>query len=223
MDQSQKNSVGTAIDQNDFLPSPLSHEGWLEFNRLEWGVQPHRVSLSPADGKQTWSLETVFYTNRRGKLVMPPLNPFLPLRFTVPAARPGTAGRRWREAATELVALWRARGLAGTVCLPPGYQDVRPWLWHGFVAQPRYTYVIPLPLHEDVLEPDVRNKIRKARRLGYVCDRIDDFTSAMECLQAPEVRKGFSYSISAESLRRMKSCLGENAVSGGHSSMSYTL
>lgn len=193
------------------LPSPLFDDGWLEFNKAHWGVQPHRISLTPGGGKETWSLEGVFYTNRRGMVVLPPLNPYLPIHFSTPATRAGAKGRRWRDAAGQLATLWRDRGLGGTIALSPGYLDVRPWMWQGFVAHPRYTYHIALPLDEGKLELDVRNKVRKARRRGYVCDVTRDFKAAAECLSAPEARKGFSYRIESTGLDLMQACLGERA------------
>ena len=52
----------------------LTLDGWLEFNRIKWGLSPVRLSLSDSESQRP-AVELVVYTDREGRIKTPKLNP----------------------------------------------------------------------------------------------------------------------------------------------------
>lgn len=188
--------------------SPLFHPGWLEFNRQKWGAVPRAIHLA-RDGAARPAIDAVYYLDRRGRIVHPPLNPYLPVRFTSTPTRGRTRlYRQWTEAAAWLVAEMQDRGLRSTVALPPGVTDVRAWQWAGFRASVRYTFILDLPytgVHQD---PMVRNRIASATRRGYRCETDADLADVLTCLRETERRQGFEHQLELGDLERARACMG---------------
>jgi hypothetical protein len=61
--------------------SALFLDGWIKFNEEKWVYKAERV-LFQLPGKELPKLEGVFYLDKKGHVVMPPRNPYLPLQFT---------------------------------------------------------------------------------------------------------------------------------------------
>ncbi|PWH19385.1 MAG: hypothetical protein DDG58_05045, partial [Ardenticatenia bacterium] len=60
--------------------SPLLLDGWLEFNRYKWNVTPIKLRISE-EGKKVPAVEAILYLDKVGRIVQPPLNPYLPVVF----------------------------------------------------------------------------------------------------------------------------------------------
>jgi hypothetical protein len=87
-------------------------------------------------------------------------------------------------------------------------EDVRPWLWQGFLVGVRYTYCLDLPIQPALVDPSVRKHGNKAARLGMTVERVTDIEPVVECLAETEARKGFSLGIGLRELRTALNLLG---------------
>lgn len=191
------------------LPSPLALEGWHEFNRIKWGVRPHRVAFGQSEGDGA-RLDAVLYLNRRGRVYLPDDNPYLPVWFRPsPTSFPSRSERRWLTLAEQLADEMRARGMANAVDLPVGIMDGRPWRWAGFSVGAKYTYVVDLPYSPERMEKNSRSQLRRAERAGYRCERTDRLADAHVCLVETAARKGFRLDLSLRDLETARELLGD--------------
>ncbi len=186
---------------------PLFHPGWIEFNEQQWGLEAEHVTLTPDKG-DAWRLDTVLYHNRRGRLVTPPRNPYLPIHFECSSERPASINRRKRMALTRLAERLRETGLGGSLSLSPVADDVRPFEWAQMSARPRFTYHLEIAGREERIDPSARKKARKCRRLDYRCEVSDDYAAVAGCLSGPEARKGFDYRLETAELERLAELMG---------------
>src|SRR6266508_3266658 len=107
--------------------NPLALEGWLQYNRAKWGLQPRLVGF-PADGSEGPVIEAVLYLDAKGRVRLPKTNPYLPVAFAATSATaPRRVSRQRLDAAESLAAEMRRLGLGNTIILPPEISDVRPW------------------------------------------------------------------------------------------------
>lgn len=187
----------------------LSHPGWLEFNRRKHGLEP-RVVRFASEGSPLPAIETVFYLDRRGRIVHPPLNPYMPVRFaSTPTRGRARLYRQWLEVAAPLAAEMRAHGLRSNYALPPEILDVRPWQWAGFRALVRYTFVLDLPHPASHHDPMVRNRVTTAARRGYRCEAGAPPPHVLACLEETECRQGFAHQLGQADLLHARECLGD--------------
>lgn len=194
--------------------SPLFLDEWLEFNRVTWGLEPLRLTMTEP-GKQLPRLDTVLYLDKRCRIVRPPLNAHLPIAFTpTPTDRPARLHSQWQAVAALLAEEFRVRGLCGNVPLSSEARDVREWQWRGFVAEVRYTFHLRLPFDEALARAQVRKNIQKAGRAGLVCERAlpADLPSVFSCIQSTETRQRFSHGLSLDDLRRAVDLLGPECL-----------
>lgn len=192
--------------------SPLAHPGWLEFNSRKWGLKAQVVCLS-GDGAPLPAIDAVLYLDRRGRIVHPALNPYVPLSFTsTPTRGRSRLYRQWLEAAGWMAAEMRGRGLRSAIALPPDIEDVRPWQWAGFRADLRYTFVLDLPHAAEHQDPMVRNRITSATRRGYRCEQGADLADVWSCLLGTQARQGFVHGLSLADLTLAHGCLGDERL-----------
>jgi len=192
---------------------PLTLDGWLEFNRYKWDVKPLMVRLSE-EGKELPAIEAVLYLNRRGRIVQPPLNPYLPVSFYITPTEKMSRIYRQRASLNKLlVEEFIRRGTKGSVTFPPEMFDVRQWQWNGFLTQVRYTFFIDLPYSIALSDYSVRKHVNKARRKGFTCERgtKDMFAEVIACLAETEARQRFSYRLNVKDLELALSLLGEES------------
>jgi hypothetical protein len=188
--------------------SPLELPAWLEFNQWRWGFEAVLVSeRDPGRG----SVHAVLYLDRRGRIVLPHTNAFLPVRFESEGAG-RTAESTWLAVGDRLAEHMRRRHVQGRVILPPNITDVRPLQWRGFSANVVYTYLVDLPFDPASAARSARRRAKKAVSLGLTCERSDDFTAIAEVLAQTERRQGFSYGISASQLQKAGDLLGRSAL-----------
>lgn len=189
---------------------PLFHEGWITFNERHWSVRAERLELGPKSGT-AWRLQAVLYHSKQGGLVTPPRNAYLPAAIETAGSRPAIVSARRREAISALADLVSVRGVTHSLTLSSAVDDVRPFHWHGFQVEPRYTYHVDLPLSQDDFDPKVGNKIRKAEKSGYCCEVTVDFDRVQECLRGPEDRKRFAHKVDTHALQELQRLMGPDA------------
>lgn len=191
--------------------SPLSLEGWLEFNRLKWGVTPTKISYQKK-GKERPTIEAILYLDHRGRVLLPPRNPYGVAELK-PTDTKSTIGleKQWISTATAFAEDMLRRGLSSPFILPPGMKDVRPWQWAGFKTDIRYTYHLDFPFALKQADGRVRNKIRKALKLGYRCQRTTNAKHILACMQSTEKRQGFRHLLTLRDIEMLFSLLGNQA------------
>jgi hypothetical protein len=189
--------------------TPLELPGWLEFNTWRTGLEAHRFSAAPDGGPE---IRAVFYHDRRGRLKLPPTNPYIPIVFRSGRQRPSGRTAEWLRAAAPLVDEMRRRGITNQHCLPPDVEDVRPWRWGGFLVGVRYTYCLDFPFDPTLVDRSVSRNRNKAARLGMTVERVTDVEPVIECLAETEARKGFALGIGFRELSLAQSLLGPDSL-----------
>ncbi len=190
----------------DLGRSPFFHDGMLAFNREKWGLRSERVRYPEADGR----LESVLYLNRRGQVVLPRLNPYLPVQWDAAAEHPPSAYRAWALAGGAFARDLRRRGIAGTLAFSSDVRDLRPWQWQGFRVGVRYTLIQSLPFEPHVADADNHRRVRRAATSGYRCERTLSFTDALAAIKGTETRQGFRYGLDVDDLGLLQSTLGDS-------------
>ena len=194
--------------------SALFLDGWVRFNEEKWSCRAEQV-LFQRPGKEHPKLEAVFYLDKRGRVIIPPRNPYLPLQFTPsPTDQPYRLYSQWLDVAEMLATDILKRGFHGTLAFPPGFIDGRPLQWAGQKIGIRYTFVTSLPVNDNLLDTSVRNKINKAIKNGYKTKRTNEWDEITCCLEKTEQAKNFSHMISSSDLRSLEEALGNNVFRG---------
>lgn len=198
----------------DGADSPLWLDGWLRWNEEMWGLKAERVSYSP-EGKDLPRLEGVLYLDHRGRVYLPPRNPYLPFSLaTSGTIKPDRVYRQYTETMALFAADLARRGLGGPIALPPGLTDARPFQWCGFTVSPRYTFLQPFPLERTFWTDSVEKNIKKAQKLGYSVKRSEDWRLICYCLRATEQAKSFSHHTNENELARCYELLGAEHMVG---------
>lgn len=188
---------------------PLFHPGWIEFNKTYWGLEAEVLEFGPKKGT-AWELRTVAYTNKKGQLVNPPRNPHIPVEFSSSSDKPSSYNRRKRLAIQELAAYYAERKVKGGVSFSPEVNDVRPFVWSGMEASPRYTYYVDPQCYRKNIDPRAVKKSRKAVAAGYKCDVTTDYGAVVSCLSETEARNDFDHQVSKEGLAVLREKMGDN-------------
>ncbi len=186
----------------------LTLDGWLEFNRAKWGLSPLRLNFGDGVGGRP-AIETVIYTDNRGRIKIPKLNAYLPVTFMpTDTESKSRLERQWLSVSDLMVEEFKSRGVVNAVSLPPSVIDMRPWKWSNFEIHVNYSYYITIPYNYGAADRSVRNKIKKAVNLGYVCERTSRMIDVHECLQSTADRQDFDYRLTVEDLELCESLLG---------------
>lgn len=191
------------------MTTPLALDGWLEFNRIKWGVTPQRVRLKARDGDQP-AVDAVFYLNKRGRLCLPLRNPYMALDFRPTAQSAERVGRQWLEVSNALTQAMAERAPFSAIPLPPTIKDVRPWRWAGFTVGVRYTLRLGLPFDLSQAYGSLRTCVRKAEKAAYRCERGARLEHVHLCLQETEDFKGFRHELSLHDLETASALLGSD-------------
>jgi hypothetical protein len=190
--------------------SPLLLEGWIEYNKIKWGVTPLDVSWS-YDGKERPNINAVFYLDKKGKIVHPPLNPYIGLEFqSTSTKKTYSIYNQWQKASDFLSKKMKDSNLATMIMFPPGIEDMRSWVWDRFLVGVKYTYVLNFPYAISEAQSEVRTNIRKAIKNGFVAERSNSLDHVYECLLSTEKRKDFSHQLTLDDLRLLHELLGED-------------
>lgn len=141
---------------------------------------------------------------------MPPLNAYLPVAFhPTPTEKGVRQHRQWLHVSRLLADELKKRGLGRSVSLPPEVEDVRSWQWRGFLAEVRYTLLVPLPLNMEDVDHQVRKNLSKAVRAGYVCATAseNDWPEFIAVLHETETRQKFKYHLTQKDLAYLRDAL----------------
>lgn len=193
------------------MTDPLFLPGWIRFNEMQWGLTAEKITLGPEKG-DGWKLETVLYRNKQGLFVTPSRNPYLPVNFESKKSQSYSLNRRHRLGFQMLAELLKKNGIKHGLTFSATIHDVRPFLWLGMRAEPRFTYLMALQDWRSLVDPSVLNRIRKATALGYRCEVSTDYVEVCQCLKAAEQRKHFELKVSAQELQMAAQNMGENLV-----------
>lgn len=195
-----------------FSKNPLSNPGWIKWNEKKWGVKAEHV-IYQKNGKEFPKLEGIIYRNKRGKILMPLRNPYLPFEFTDSTTRLDRIYVDYQEVVKLFVDDLLEYGLCGNIILPPGFIDSRPFQWAGFSVELRYTFVQDFS-QTYILSNKIKNKLNKAVKLGYVVERSKDWQSILDCISYTENEKKFSNRVSVSDIRICAELLGDNNFRG---------
>lgn len=194
--------------------SALFLDGWLKFNEETWGFKSERV-VYRLPGKELPSLEAVLYLDKRGRVRMPPCNPYLPLQFS------STSTEKNCQLYTQLTTVMKLlaedikrRGVSGSINFPPGFLDARAFQWLGYDVTFRYTFVTKLPINFDEMDKRIKGHIEKAKKLGYRAERTCDWDNVLYCLNKSATYQGFDNILSAPVLLNLDKALCGNLI--GH-------
>lgn len=186
-------------------------EPWAEFNRIKWKCEARVMKFQCPDSDAY--IESLFFLNKRGKLYLPPLNPFHPTLFhPTPTDKPYRVNRQWHQSAEVMIETMLRHGGTAAYCLPPDITDIRPFLWKGFKVNVKYTYHIQLPYMIDKASTEIRSKLKKAAQEGYHSRLSQDMNEVYPCLLETESRKGFSHNLTLEDLRLAQRLLGNERL-----------
>lgn len=182
---------------------------WEQFNQIKWGCKTQIFQYNhPASN---FSVESLFFLNKRNKFFLPPLTPYQPISFC-PSSIDQTyqLTRQWHQAALLMVNEMIHYGGAAGFSLPCEINDIRPFLWNGLKAAIKYTYHIKLPYSIENASTDIRNRIKKGRAQGYFSALTTDMLEVYSCLLDTETRKGFCHHLNAGDLQLAQRIFGND-------------
>jgi hypothetical protein len=192
------------------IPSPLETPGWIEFNTWRTGLTAHHVTAGGAGGDNR--LNALLYVDRRGRVVMPPNNPYLPIRFETDRANPASRTAAWIRASRILLDEMNERGVVNQIHWPPGITDMRPFAWDGYLVGVRYTYVLDLPLDERRVSRNTRSLLHRIESSGVTVERTDDIDAVMSCLEQSEMRRSFAHGLGRRELEAAARIMGPDTM-----------
>ncbi|MCH1640238.1 GNAT family N-acetyltransferase [Paenibacillus timonensis] len=185
-------------------------EKWAEFHTQKWGCSARVVRWEASNSAARG--EGLFFFNRKGHLYLPPLNPYHPFAFhPTPTDKPYKLNRQWHEAAKAMIPDLLKTQRSASFVFPPDIADIRPFLWSGFKAEVKYTYVVELPYALEQASTEIRAKIKKAAAAGYRTALSRNMAEVHQCLQGTESRQGFSHRLTLQDLERVQDLLGDQA------------
>lgn len=188
--------------------APLELPGWLEFNSWRTGLRAHRFSSSSGGPE----IRAVLYFDRRGRVTLPPNNPYLPIVFKSGRHRPSGRTSEWLNAVDPLVDEICRRGAANRLRLVPDVTDVRPWRWHGFAIDVGYTYCLDFPMDPTLVDRCQRRGAERAAQQGMTVERVPDIKAVVDCLIETQERKRIVFGLSEQELRAAQQMLGEDGM-----------
>jgi len=103
----------------------------------------------------------------------PPLTPYLGVLFEPSEAKPVETCSARKDALRLLAPAIRDAYHGVQLRFAPGFVDVQPFLWEGFTASVRYTYILSLTTAEEVwngMSNTRRSDIRRAEKDGLTID-----------------------------------------------------
>jgi len=189
------------------VSGPLFHEGWIEYNRLKWKLEPFYIQPTQAGA----GVNAVFYTDKTGKIRTPKLNAYsaIEIQYT-PTTDYSKIYRQTIDFLNELIERIKDRKIQNHIYLPTSILDIRPFQWNGFMAQTAYTFVIEFPYSLSIANSSVKKNINKASKNGFIIKRVtSNFKSIIDCVKDTENRQKFSYGLTEKDLELLNSLMGE--------------
>mgnify|MGYP000943308148 CR=1 FL=1 len=191
---------------------PLALDGWLKWNEEKWNIKAERVVYTK-NGKEYPKLEGVLYTNKKGQVLMPPRNPYLPFQFSDSTNKNDRLYVDYQDIMKLFIDDLLRRGLYGVLAFPPGFIDARPFQWSNFIVEPRYTFIQDMNTTYEYAK-HIKKNINKALEKEYSVEISSDWNAIADCLRGSEVRKGFSHDTPVEDLKKCSYLLGSDVFRG---------
>src|SRR5262249_22314460 len=115
------------------------------------------------------------------------------------------------DVSRALIEATRGRLKNWDLMLSPTIDDVRPWIWAGWAAKPRYTYGLDLtkPL---ALTHAVRRHLRKCQEASFTFDSTWTLDALCSVFGATIERQGFGMRLSMNAFRRISERLHESGI-----------
>jgi hypothetical protein len=205
-------------------PTGFHHAAALSVFERQSGADCHR--LVGLKGEEPVGLFPVF-TLRKGPAVvavspppnlkLPYLGPLVCNRHAPKRRRRDKQNRQFVDACLEWLDAEHDPGFT-FVRTPPGYDDVRPFVWQEYDATPRYTYVVDIDRPADDLlsafSTDARRNVTAEYDQAYELrdgghDAIDDI---IEQVTRRHADQGESFPLSAETVHELYSELPDGVV-----------
>lgn len=191
------------------LRSAYFLDEWISFNEKTWGVRAEKVCYGE-NGKDLPRLEGILYLNKKGKVVLPPTNAYLPFQFlSTNTIKNCQTYSQWMQVSELLAEDIKKRGYSGTIAFPPGFIDGRAFQWLGINISTGYTFVGELPVDENSVDTSVRKNIRKAEKAGYTVQRSHNWEDILFCINKTESVKGFDLALKVQDLEESYRLLGD--------------
>lgn len=190
---------------------PLFEAGWISFNERQCGLTAENIEITSAKGN-AWSLQTILYFDKNGRIAMPVRNSHLPVTFECSSLKPATIASAKTEAITQLAEKIKAGRPKASLSFSPVIDDVRPFQWAGFDVVPRFTYLLQLDNWQEKADKRLLRHARRAKEQGYYCELTTDVELVQHCLGFSEERKGFSHSVSNENIHYLLDKMGEDKL-----------
>lgn len=193
------------------MDTALATAEWRAFTQAYWHVEPLRFEYAPR-GPGGPTLQAICYSDRKGRIVLPPYQPHLPLEFKpTPTGAIYRRQRQWLETARLFVEDMITHGILGEVTFSAAVTDPRPWIWSHFRVAPRFTSFLDFPFSLRQADRVVRQQAGKASRAGFICERTDKLDDVFHCLQGSESRRDFHYGVTLQGLEMARRALGPDA------------
>jgi hypothetical protein len=184
----------------------------VRWNEEQWGLRAERVRYQREDEGNV-RLEGWLYLDKRGRVCLPPRNPYVALQLVAPdTEKRSRLYMHWMAVAELFVRDIGKRGVSGLLSLPPGLLDGRPFQWAGFSVGIRYTTVIEFPLRPETFDRCIGKSLRRAEAGGYTVCRSTNWSEVDFCLRQAESRKSFSHQVGASGLRECFGRMGEDGL-----------
>ena len=182
------------------------------FLKAAFDITARRIVAGP-DPARAPNVEAMIYLDARDRVQMPPMTPFIPMRFTATETNKRTRlDRMWLECGGLMAEQFAKHSFATQVYLPPEFLDLRPFVWKGFTAGMGYTFLVDLPYDESEMDSAVRKQIAKTASAGFVCRRATkaDLPAIVDRIRQTEQRQGFAYRVTESVLQKGLEILGED-------------
>jgi len=191
---------------------PLALDGWIRWNEDKWDIKAERV-VYRKNGKDFPRLDGVIYTNKKGQVLMPPHNPYLPFQFSDSTDKNNRLYVNYQDVMNLFVDDLLQRGIYGAIALPPGFIDARPFQWANFIVESRYTFIQDMNKTYEYAK-HIKKNINKAFEKEYSVERSNDWNAIVNCLVGTEVVKGFSHNTSEKDLKKCADLLSNEVFRG---------
>lgn len=194
----------------EIIKSPLFLEGWSEFNKYKWGLNPKKERAYSGDNKDSY-IDYLIYLDRNEKIRMPKLNNYLPMVFSTSPTifKTPKLTNHWLYAAEEVVKTITNYGIGNGICFTPNIFDVRMFQWYGYIIEPRYTYIIDFPHDKSQMTHDVRRRINKCEKNNFRFEKTNNLKDIYQCLIAPSQRKTINFFLTLDDLYVAQQLIGE--------------
>jgi len=192
---------------------PTGTEAFAAFLKAAFDITARRIVAGP-DPARAPNVEAMIYLDANDRVQMPPMTPFIPMRFTATETnKRARLDRMWLECGGLMAEQFAKHRFAAQVYLPPEFLDLRPFVWKGFTAGMGYTFLVDLPYDESEMDSAVRKQIAKTASAGFVCRRATkaDLPAIVDCIRQTEQRQGFAYRVTESVLQKGLEILGEGA------------